>query len=181
MTAVVAAPASLIDMGVLTSLATATTSVTILAFALLVGGVVGSTLTRVPGAALSLAGVYLYWWGTGYAEPAPLTLALLTLVALLVLAGRALDTLTTRVGEASTVTATVGGVVGLLLFPFLGTTGLVLGTVVTVFVLEYLRRRDAKRSVVAALAVVFGTFASRLIRVLMTALVFLVMIAVAFG
>lgn len=156
--------------------------VTLAAFALLVGGVVGSAFPRVPGAVLSLAGVYLYWWGSGYAEPGLLTLALLTLVALLVLVGRAFDTvIAARVGSASTVTATIGGLVGLLAFPVLGTTGLVLGTVLTVFVLEYLRRRDARQSVVAALAVLFGTFASRLIQVLMTAVMLLVMVVVALG
>lgn len=157
------------------------TLLTILAFALLVAGVVGSLWPKVPGAALSLAGVYLYWWETGFSEPGVVTLGLLTLVAVLVLVGRAFSSvIAARVGGASTVTATIGGFVGMVMFVFLGTTGLVIGTVATVFVLEYLRRRgDAKRSLVAALAVVFGTFASKLIQVLMTGLVLVVMVYIA--
>jgi uncharacterized protein YqgC (DUF456 family) len=156
------------------------TPVTAVAFGLLLVAVVASRLTRLPGELLSLAGVYLYWWGTGYAEPGRLTLGLLTLVPVLVLAGRAFDRfISTRVGGVSTVTATVGGFVGFVCFVFLGTTGLVVGTTVTVFVLEYVRRRDAKQSLVVAFAVVFGAFAATLIRVLMTLLVLLVMITVA--
>lgn len=153
--------------------------VTVAAFGLLLAGVVVSLLPRVPGVLLSLAGVYLYWWGSGYAEPGTVTLALLTLVVALVLAGRAFDNFVeTRVGRVSTVTATLGGFVGMVCLAFLGTTGLVLGSIVTVFVLEYLRRRDAKQSFLAALAVVFGTFATELVRVLMTLLVLVVMVLV---
>lgn len=157
------------------------TLVTVLAFALLVGGVVGSLLPKVPGAVLSLAGVFLYWWGSGFTEPDTVTLALLAAVCLLVLVGRVFETvIVARVGGVSTVTATVGGFVGVLGFTLLGTTGLVLGTVTTVFVLELVRRRgDAKRSLVAALAVVFGTFASKLVRVLLTGLVLAVMLFLA--
>ena len=156
------------------------TPVAAVAFGLLLVAVPASYWTRLPGELLSLAGVSLYWWGTGYAEPDRLTLGLLILVPALVLAGRAFDRfVSTRVGGVPTVTATVGGFVGFVGFVFLGTTGLVAGTTVTVFVLEYVRRRDAKQSLVAAFAVVFGAFAAALIRVLMTVLVLLVMITVA--
>ncbi|ERH10613.1 MAG: protein of unknown function (DUF456) [halophilic archaeon J07HX64] len=159
---------------------TPTTAVTVAAFGLLVAAVVVSRLTRLPGELLSLAGVSLYWWGTGYTEPGRLTLVFLIALPALVLAGRAFDRfISARVGEVSTVTATVGGFVGFVGFVFLGTSGLVTGTTVTVFVLEYVRRRDAKQSLVVAFAVVFGTFAADLIRVLMTLLVLLVMITVA--
>jgi uncharacterized protein YqgC (DUF456 family) len=153
--------------------------VTVAVFGLLLAGVVVSVLSRLPGVVLSLAGVYLYWFDSGYTEPGAVTLALLTLVAVLVLVGHGFDRLVaTRVGGVSTVTATIGGFVGFVCFAFLGSTGLVLGTVVTVFVLEYVRRRDAKQSFLAALAVVFGTFAARVVRVLMAALVLVVMLLV---
>ena len=41
------------------------TALVVLAFALLVGGVVGSLVPQVPGALLSLAGVFAYWYATG--------------------------------------------------------------------------------------------------------------------
>ncbi len=153
-----------------------TALVTTAVFGLLVAGVVVSLLSRVPGVVLSIAGVYLYWLDSGYTEPGAVTLGVLTLVAVLVLAGQVFDRFVVgRVGGVSTVTATLGGFVGAIAFAFLGSTGLVLGTIVTVFVIEYVRRRDAKQSALAALAVVFGTFATRVVRALMTALVLVVM------
>jgi uncharacterized protein YqgC (DUF456 family) len=155
------------------------TPVMIAVFGLLLVGVVASLLGRVPGIVFSIAGVSLYWWDSGYTEPGTLTLALLTLVAVLVLAGQVFDRfVVSRVGGVSTVTATLGGFVGAIAFAFLGSTGLVLGTIVTVFVVEYVRRRDARRSFLAALAVVFGTFAARLVRTLMAVLVLFVMLTV---
>lgn len=155
------------------------TLVTIAVFGLLLVGVAASLLPRVPGIVFSSAGVCLYWWDSGYTEPGTLTLALLTLVAVLVLVGQVFDRfVVSRVGGVSTVTATLGGFVGAIAFAFLGSTGLVLGTIVTVFVIEYVRRRDAKRSFLIALAVVFGTFAARLVRTLMAVLVLLVMLTV---
>lgn len=149
-------------------------------FGLLVAAVAVSLLSRVPGVVLSIAGVSLYWWDSGYTEPGEITLAVLTLVTVLVLVGHGFNRfVVTRVGGVSTVTATLGGFVGFVCFVFLGSTGLLLGAVVTVFLLEYVRRRDAKQSVLAAMAVVFGTFAARVVRVLMTLLVLLVMLTVA--
>ena len=149
-------------------------------FGLLVVAVAVSLLSRVPGVVLSIAGVSLYWWDSGYTEPGEITLAVLTLVTVLVLVGHGFNRfVVTRVGGVSTVTATLGGFVGFVCFVFLGSTGLLLGAVVTVFLLEYVRRRDAKQSVLAAMVVVFGTFAARVVRVLMTLLVLLVMLTVA--
>jgi len=156
------------------------TAPTVLAFLLLAAGVGASLLSRLPGVLLSIAGVYLYWWDSGYTDPGEVTVAALTLVAVLVLAGHGFDRfVATRVGGVPALTATLGGFVGFVCFAFLGSSGLVLGAVVTVFVLEYVRRRDTKQSVLAALAVVFGTFAARVVRTLMTALVFVVMVLVA--
>jgi uncharacterized protein YqgC (DUF456 family) len=156
------------------------TAPTVLAFLLLAAGVGASLLSRLPGVLLSIAGVYLYWWDSGYTDPGEVTVAALTLVAVLVLAGHGFDRfVATRVGGVPALTATLGGFVGFVCFAFLGSSGLVLGAVVTVFVLEYVRRRDAKQSVLAALAVVFGTFAARAVRTLLTVLVFVVMVLVA--
>lgn len=154
---------------------------TAVAFGLLVAGVVGSIAPRVPGAAFSLLGVYLYWWSVDFAEPALVTVGLLTLVGVLALAGRLFGTVVAaRIGGASTVTATIAGIVGFIGFLSLGTTGLLLGTVLTVFVLEYLRRRNVKTSAVAAIAVVLGTFASRTIQVLLTGAMLVVMVLAVF-
>lgn len=154
---------------------------TAVAFGLLVAGVAGSLLPRVPGAAFSLAGIYLYWWSVDFAEPSLVTVGLLTLVGVLALAGHLFRTVfATRISGASTVTATIAGVVGFAGFLSLGTTGLLLGTVLTVFALEYIRRRNVRTSAVAAVAVVLGTFASKTIQVLLTGAMLAVMVLAVF-
>jgi uncharacterized protein YqgC (DUF456 family) len=155
------------------------TPITALAVALLVAGVVGSLRTRIPGAVLSLAGVYLYWWETGFTEPEWVTLALLTAVGVLALVGSLFGTFVAdRIEGASTVVAAIGIAVGVVAFPFLGTTGLLVGTAATVFVLEYVRRRDMRRSFVAALSVVLGSVASSVMQFLLTGAMLAVMVLV---
>jgi len=149
---------------------------TLIAFALLVGGVVGGYLPRVPGAALSLAGVLVYWWASGYSQPGTLVLAALVSVTVLAVLARVGAWLfADRLVDASPLSATLAGVVGLVLFPFLGTIGLFAGAVATVFVVEYIRRRNARQSLAAALGVVFGTLASRVVETLLALFVLVVM------
>jgi len=150
--------------------------VTGVAFALLIAGVVGSLRTQVPGAALSLAGIYLYWWGTEFTEPEPLVLVVLTGVGVFALAASLFGSFVAdRIEGASTVVVAIATGVGLVCFPFFGTSGLLAGTALTVFALEYLRQRDVKRGIVAALSVVLGTFASSLLQFLLTGAMLLVM------
>lgn len=52
------------------------------AVVLVVAGVVGSLVPSVPGPALPLAGDYLHWWATGYAEPGLAALAGFTVAGL---------------------------------------------------------------------------------------------------
>jgi uncharacterized protein YqgC (DUF456 family) len=157
------------------------TPATAVAFALLVAGVLGSLHAWFPGGVLSLAGVYLYWWDSAYAAPDRFTLALLTGVGLVAVASRAFERVVTeRVGGVSTLTATVAAGVGFALFPFLGTTGLLVGLVTTAFVLEYVRRRDVKGSLLAAVAVVFESFASTLFQILLTGAMLAVMVLVVY-
>ena len=54
--------------------------VPVLAFVLLVAGVVGSLVPQMPGAPFSVAGVLVYWWGTGFSQPGILLLVVLVLV-----------------------------------------------------------------------------------------------------
>lgn len=144
--------------------------VTLAAVALLVVGVVGSVTPAVPGALLSLAGVYLYWWHTGFADPGALALAGFTLAGLLAVA---LDYLAgvvaARAGGASTATAAVAGVAGFLLFFVAGPFGVLLGVAGTVFALEYRRHADARRGVRTAVYTTVGMLGSAVVQVLVTA------------
>lgn len=153
--------------------------VTVVAFLLLLAGVVGAVLPSVPGAVLSIAGVFLYWWGTGFSDPGPVVLAaLLGTGVLAVLADWFGGVVAARVGGASTTSALLAGVVGLLLLFVAGPVGVLVGAAGTVFVVEYLKGRNAREGVVAAGAYVVGFFASALAQVLLTASILLAMIAV---
>lgn len=155
------------------------TALALLAFALLVLGVVGSALPALPGASLSVAGLLLYWWQSGYARPGPLLLAALLLVALLALAADWFGgAASAKAGGASLRTTIAAGVVGLALLPFLGPLGVVLGVAGTVFALEFARNRDARGSARTATYATVGMLASAVVQVLLTATVLVAMLVV---
>lgn len=155
------------------------TLLTVLAFALLVAGVVGSLVPKAPGPLVSLAGVYVYWWGSGFAEPGTALLAVVTLVTVLTAIGGLFEeVVAARLGGASTRSATLAGLVGFACFFVLGPVAMLVGAAVAVFVLEYRRQRDAKAGATAALAVVLATIGSAIVQVLLTVMVLVVVLAV---
>ncbi|GGN90306.1 MULTISPECIES: DUF456 domain-containing protein [Haloarcula] len=151
-----------------------------LAFALLVAGVVGSLIPQMPGAPVSLAGVYLYWVATGMTEPGTLLLAVLTLVGVLTwvvdFVGGAVAA---RVGGASNVTAVLAGLVGLVLFFLTGPLGIILGVAATVFAVEFYRQEDARKGLKAALVTTAGMLASGVVQALLTGSILVTMLVVA--
>lgn len=152
----------------------------VLAFALLVGGVFGSLIPQLPGAPVSLAGVYLYWVATGTTEPGTLLLAALTVVGVLTwvvdFAGGAVAA---RVGGASNVTAVLAGLVGLVLFFVTGPLGIVLGVAATVFAVEFYRQENARKGLKAALVTTAGMLASGVLQALLTGSILVTMLVVA--
>lgn len=150
------------------------------AFALLVLGVVGSVLPSLPGALLSLGGVLLYWWGTGYTEPGTLLLVALVGGAVLaflvdILAGF----LAAKFGGASTMAAVLAGVAGFLAFLVAGPLGIVLAVAGTVFVVEVTRGSDFRAGARAAAITTIGMLGSAIAQVVLTASILIVMLAVA--
>lgn len=149
------------------------------AFALLVVGVVGSIAPLLPGPLLSLAGVLLYWFASGYTDPSLLVLAALVIVGVV---GVAVDlfggAMGARAGGASTTTTAVAALVGLALFFVAGPVGVVLGVAGTVFIVEFARERDASASLTAALAATVGILASAVVQVLLTVSILLAMVLV---
>lgn len=152
----------------------------VLAFALLVGGIVGSVLPVLPSGLLSLAGIYCYWWASGFSEPGLWLLSGLTLVALTVVAIDWLaGAISAKAGGASmrtTVLATVVGFVGLFVA---GPVGFLAGTAGTVFALEYADSGDVEASASAAKVTLIGMLTSSLVELLLTAGVLVVMVWVA--
>lgn len=151
------------------------------AVALAVVAVVGSLLPGVPGPALSLVAVYLYWWSTGYADPGTLVLAALTLVALFALAVDWLaGFVSAKAGGASLFTSVAAGVVGLALFFVAGPLGVVAGVAGTVFVLELARNSSVEDSGRAALYTTIGMLASTVVQFLLTLSILVAFLLVVF-
>jgi uncharacterized protein YqgC (DUF456 family) len=146
---------------------------------LLVGGVVGSVVPNVPGALLSMAGVLVYWGGTGFTDPGPIVLVGLLLLGLVTLAVDWLSGIVSaKVGGASTSTAIAAGLVGGVLFFVTGPLGIILGVGGTVFAIEYYRHRDFDESMHAASVTTVGMLGSALVQALLTAVMLVVMAAV---
>lgn len=154
----------------------------LVAFALLAAGVVGSLTPQLPGAPLSIAGVLVYWWASGFAEPGALVLGALLAVGLLTWAvdwlGGAVGA---KVGGASTKTAVAAGLVGLVLFVAtgLGPIGLLLGVALTVFALEYHRQQDARAGARAAAVTTAAMLGSTVVQTLLTGSMLVAMLGVA--
>ena len=166
--------------GVVAALVPGIDLVTVAAFVLLVGGVVGAVVPGAPAGLLSLAGVYLYWWGSGYTDPGTLALVALTLIGVLTLVADWFGgVVAARVGGASTTTTVVAGAVSLVLLVVAGPLGVLVGSVATVFLLEFRKHRDAAEGATAAGAFVVGFFASAVAQLLLTFSMLLAMVGVA--
>lgn len=154
------------------------TGLVVLAFLLLVAGVVGSLVPQVPGALLSLAGVFTYWYATG--APGRALLVALTLVGVLTWVvdwfGGAIAA---RAGGAANTTALLAGVVALVLFFLTGPLGIILGVAATVFAVEFYRQQDARQGLKAALVTTAGMLASSVAQALLTGSILLAMLGVA--
>jgi len=139
----------------------------IVAFALLVAGVVASFVPLVPGGALSTLGIGYHWAATG--EPGPLALlgfvALGGLTVAVDLLGGAISA---RVGGASTRTTAVAAVAAVALLSVLGPFGAILGVVGSVFALEYRRHGDVRRGARTATVTAVGMLASTAMQAVLT-------------
>jgi hypothetical protein len=137
----------------------------LVALALLVGGVVGSLVPLVPGALLSLVGVWFYWWQTG--RPGPVALAVLSgLCVVALVTDWAGGTVAAGLGGASRWTMLASVVVGLVATLVAGPVGLVVGVAGTVFVVEYWRSEDLDASARTAAYATLGVLGSALAQVL---------------
>lgn len=142
---------------------------TAVALLLLVLGVVGSVVPLLPGAELSLAGVYLHWWASGYTEPGLLLLAAFTVVGLfVVVVDYAAGAVSAKASGASWTTSLAAGVVGLVGLLLVGPLGLLVGAAGTAFVLEFARNEDAEASARTALYTTVGVIGSAVVQVVVT-------------
>lgn len=141
----------------------------LLAVALLACGVLASFVPLIPGALLSLVGIYYYWWTTGFAEPGALFVAGATLLGLLTLAFDFLSSVISSAASGASVrTAAVAGFVGFVLLFLTGPVGMLAGVVVATFALEFERSGDLERSLRTALYTTVGMLASTAMQVVLT-------------
>lgn len=144
-------------------------AITVVAVALLVGGVVGTVVPLLPGGLLSLAGVYLHWWGSGFDEPGVVWLVVFTIIgASVVVVDLFAGSIAARAGGASWGTTAAAGAVGIVLLLFTGPLGLLAGLFGTVFVLEFVRGGGLEGSARSGLYTVVGVLASTAVQVLLT-------------
>ena len=143
--------------------------VTLVAIALLVGGVLGTLVPLVPGGLLSLSGVYLYWWHSGFAEPGTVGLVVLTLLGVMTLLAEFFGgAIAARAGGASWTTTALAAVVGIVLLLITGPIGLLVGLFGTVFFLEFARNGNVDQSARSALYATIGMLASTAVQALLT-------------
>lgn len=140
-----------------------------LALGLAALAVVGAALPLLPGGALSVGAVLLYWWSTGYADPSLPVVVGLVAVGLLTMAvdyfGGAIAA---RAGGASAVTTAVAVLVGLVLLFVAGPVGFVVGLAATVFAVEFAQHADTEASLRVALYSTVGVLASTVAQVVLT-------------
>lgn len=155
--------------------------VLLLAVVLLLLGVVGSVLPMMPGAPLSLLGVYLYWWSTGFSDPGLVAVLVLTVIGLSAfLADLFGGAITARAGGASVVTTGLAAVAGVVLLFLTGPLGLLVGIAGTVFLAEYFRHRDARAGAKTALLATVGVVGSAAMQLLLTVSMFLLFVFAVF-
>lgn len=139
------------------------------AVALLVAGVVASFLPVVPGGLLSLAGVYGYWWATGFGPPGAAFVAAATVVGLAAVAVDYLaGAIAAQAGGASPATTVAAVAVGLVLLFVAGPVGTLLGIALTVLAVEVYRGATLQEGARVAAVTVVGVLASHLVQALLT-------------
>ncbi|WP_435184573.1 DUF456 family protein [Halobellus sp. EA9] len=140
-----------------------------LALGLAAFAVVGAALPLLPGGALSVAAVALYWWSTGYADPSlPVVVALVAVGLLTMAVDYFGGAIAARAGGASLATTAAAVVVGVVLLFVAGPVGFVFGLAATVFAVEFAQHADAEAGLRVALYSTVGVLASTVAQVLLT-------------
>ena len=152
-----------------------------LAILLLVGGVVGTVIPLVPGGLLSLSGLYLYWWRSGFTEPGEVALVVFSTLGIVTLFVEFFGgAIAARSGGASWGTTALAAVVGIALLFVAGPLGLLVGLFATVFAVEFVRGGDLDSSGKTALYATLGVLASTAVQFLLTATILVGFLVVVF-
>lgn len=132
-------------------------------------GVLGALLPLLPGPLLSVGGVLLYWWGTGYTDPGPVVLSGFLLVGVV---GLLADVLGGAVGASlaggSRWAMVLAALAGLILIPVAGPLGVLLGVAGVTFVVAYRETTDVRSGLRAAAGATLGLLASVVVQFVLT-------------
>jgi len=146
--------------------------VTVAAFVLLVGGVVGSLIPQVPGPLLSIGGLGLYWWhhagSLGGTAKAALD-GLLLVGVLAVLVDLVAGPIAAKAGGASWSSTVAASIVGLFGLVFAGPLVAIALLLLTVLVLELHRHDDPRTGLKTAGVTAIGILGSAVVQTLLTA------------
>lgn len=152
--------------------------VEILVLVILIVGIIAS-VTPIPGGLVSLVGVLLYWWSTGYSEPSLLVFSFLVIICILtVFVDFFSGFVSAKVGGASNRSIAFSAIFGLVGLLSLGPIGMISFLSISIFALEYYRTRNSRESLKASIYSLIGIFSSAIIQALLTFSVLLSMILV---
>lgn len=147
-----------------------------LAFALLVVGVAGSFLPMVPGALISLVGLSVYWWSTGFSEPHIFLVVLLYMTGFTALLfDMFAGAVGSKAGGASNSTVQAAALAGLLFFFIGGPAGTIIGITLVVYFREYLLTDDSDKSMKAAIYTTASMLGSALVQGVLTGLILIIL------
>jgi len=167
----------------------AATLLTLVAYLLIIVGLIGSILPILPGPLLIWLGAMLWAWTDGFRAVGWPTLVALGLLAVLAwVSDLILATVGTRKAGASwkaVVGAIIGGIAGAILLsgviPVIGTVlGTIVGALIGILLAEYYDKRDWGRAYQASKGYIFGSVAARVLEVLLSLLMVAVFVWQAF-
>lgn len=150
----------------------------IVAFALLLAGVVFSVVPLLPGPVLSVGGVLVYWWATG--EPGWLVLTALLVVGVTAALVDWLGGAAAAKGSGvSTRVSLLAGVAGFAGTVIAGPVGLLAGVAGTVFLASYVREREAATGIRMAAYATAGMLGTVVVQTLLTGSMLLAVAVIA--
>ena len=152
-----------------------------LAVILMVLGIIGSFVPVIPGPLVSITGVLIYWWSTGYTSPGTVMLFLIISTGVV---AEILDTLAgfygARKAEASRKTAYMAALASVLLIPFTGPFGIIIGTALVVIAREIMLGKEFKDALKTGFYTTLGLLGSIAAKALLTALMLILFLVSVF-
>jgi uncharacterized protein YqgC (DUF456 family) len=143
----------------------------------MIGGVIGSFLPVIPGPLVSILGISVYFWSTGYSSPHPVIFSVIVLTGIFALG---LDYLAGYIGanqsDASRKTAIAAGIASFLLFFVSGPVGILIGTGLTVLLRELMLGKEFEEASRSAVYTTVAMLASVFAKVGLTLLMLLIFV-----